>query len=211
MKWRSAHRRLVILATVVVCVVAIVPAMGAAWTARPWAAGLRGGEGASFAPPQEVESPLREVGNAAYAAVLEAVRELEARPGTDWSKVDLEALRRHLLDMERFTLEAEVVSEEAVPGGLRVTVRGTSPEATRSIQRAVGAHGPQLAREMGWTVDVRNGDGVATLRVTSADPAEAARIRGLGYIGLMATGAHHQEHHWAIANGGAPHDHRHGR
>lgn len=43
------------------------------------------------------------------------------------------------------------------------------------------------------------------LGVTGSSPAEVAEIRGLGYIGLMATGAHHRRHHWMIATGRAPH------
>jgi hypothetical protein len=33
------------------------------------------------------------------------------------------------------------------------------------------------------------------------------RIRGLGFIGLMTTGAHHQEHHLMIAKGAGAHAH----
>jgi hypothetical protein len=37
--------------------------------------------------------------------------------------------------------------------------------------------------------------------VTSADPKERAHIRGLGFIGLLASGPHHQPHHLAMAKG----------
>jgi hypothetical protein len=37
--------------------------------------------------------------------------------------------------------------------------------------------------------------------VTSADPKEAAHIRGLGFIGLLASGSHHQRRHLVIAMG----------
>ena len=42
----------------------------------------------------------------------------------------------------------------------------------------------------------------ARLTVTAADPADAktvAKIRGLGFIGLLTLGAHHAEHHFALA------------
>lgn len=39
------------------------------------------------------------------------------------------------------------------------------------------------------------------LRVTSADPKKVAHIRGLGFIGLLVSGSHHQLHHLAIAKG----------
>ncbi|MFW6206592.1 MAG: hypothetical protein ACOC5J_01525 [Gemmatimonadota bacterium] len=37
--------------------------------------------------------------------------------------------------------------------------------------------------------------------------ADVEEIRALGYIGLMATGVHHTEHHWMIATGRQPHEH----
>jgi hypothetical protein len=43
--------------------------------------------------------------------------------------------------------------------------------------------------------------------VTTTKPDEVAKIRGLGYIGILATGAHHQAHHWAMARGINPHHH----
>ena len=150
-------------------------------------------------------APLTEPGNAAFAAVAEVVRALEARPDTDWSRVDLEALRRHLRDMERFTLHAEVVERTEVPGGVRVAVTGTDAAATRSVRRALTAHAPMLERETGWDARVET-DGERTVLTVTADRAEdAAKIRGLGYIGLMATGAHHTRHHWMIATGRHPH------
>jgi hypothetical protein len=38
-------------------------------------------------------------GQDSFGAIQEIVRILEADPNTDWSKVDLEALRQHLIDM----------------------------------------------------------------------------------------------------------------
>src|SRR5579884_926245 len=37
-------------------------------------------------------------GQGAFGAIQEIVRSLDADPNTDWSKVDLEALRQHLID-----------------------------------------------------------------------------------------------------------------
>lgn len=150
-------------------------------------------------------SPLSETGSAAFAAVREVVAELEARPETDWSRVDLERLRRHLADMHRFTLQAEVVERREVDGGLRTTVRGVTPGADAAVRGAVRAHAPFLAEETGWDVSVEETDEGVTLDVTAGDEAGARKIRGLGYIGLMATGSHHTEHHWAIATGRMPH------
>lgn len=155
----------------------------------------------------DARSPLQEPGDAAFAAIREVVEELNRRDDTDWETVDLEALRRHLRDMHRFTLHAEVVEREPIDGGLRVAVRGTTPEADEAVRRALHAHGPVLEEETGWSVDVTDRAERTVLRVTGPSASDAARIRGLGYIGLMATGAHHRRHHWMIATGRSPHRH----
>ncbi|MFW6206320.1 MAG: hypothetical protein ACOC5J_00130 [Gemmatimonadota bacterium] len=153
--------------------------------------------------------PLEETGNAAFAAIQEVVAELNAREDTDWSRVDLEALRQHLLDMRRFTVDAEVVEREEIDGGLRVAVRGPDAETHRSLRSSLEGHAPMLEQEMGWTVSVTEGEGRIVLEATADTPEEAERIRGLGYIGLMVSGAHHREHHWQIATGQQPHGHDH--
>jgi len=149
---------------------------------------------------------LQEPGNAAFAAIQEVVAELDARGDeTDWSQVDLEALRQHLIDMERFILEAKVVEREEIDGGIRVAVRGPDTETDRSLRRSLHAHAPMLAQETGWSVSVMDRDDAVVLEATADSPDEAERIRGLGYVGLMVTGSHHREHHWMIANGQQPH------
>lgn len=153
----------------------------------------------------QAEGPLTEPGNAAFAAIREVVETLNAREDTDWSRVDLEALRQHLVDMRRFTTEAAIVEREPVEGGLRVVVRGTEPEASESIRRALRAHAPMLERETGWSASVESSGEGTSLLVTGAGEEDARKIRGLGYIGLMATGAHHTRHHWRIATGRSPH------
>lgn len=153
----------------------------------------------------QAAGPLTEPGNAAFAAIREVVETLNARGDTDWSRVDLEALRQHLVDMRRFTTEAEIVEREPVEGGLRVVVRGTSPEASRSIRRALRAHAPMVESARGWSVSVEARGEQTELRVVGDGEEAPARIRGLGYIGFMATGAHHTRHHWMIATGRSPH------
>ena len=46
---------------------------------------------------------------------------LEADPATDWGKVNIEALRQHLIDMDNVTLRAELKSGP-VEGGMRFIV-----------------------------------------------------------------------------------------
>ena len=51
--------------------------------------------------------------------IQEVVRILDADPKTDWSKVDLEALRQHLIDMDEVTLRAEAAPKQ-IDGGLEI-------------------------------------------------------------------------------------------
>lgn len=63
-------------------------------------------------------------GQDAFGAIAEVVRVLEADPKTDWSKVDLEALRQHLIDMNDVTLNAVAVAKP-VDSGVEITATGT--------------------------------------------------------------------------------------
>jgi len=52
---------------------------------------------------------------------------------------------------------------------------------------------------------VTNNNGIFTIAVTTDQLQDVDKIRGLGYIGIMAYGSHHQRHHWAMASGQNPH------
>jgi hypothetical protein len=151
-----------------------------------------------------------EGGQSAFAAIAEIVKILEADPATDWSKVNLERLRLHLRDMDLVTLRS-VVTMSPVDGGASFVVRGTG-ETIGAIKRMTGAH-VAMVEMMGGPRIVRTElpDGVRLL-VTARDgdkTASAARIRGLGFIGLMAAGDHHQMPHLMLARGEAMADHGH--
>ena len=45
-------------------------------------------------------------GQEAFGTIQEIVRMLEADPSTDWAKVNIAALREHLIDMNEVTLRA---------------------------------------------------------------------------------------------------------
>ena len=143
-----------------------------------------------------------EPGQSAFAAIQEIVGLLEADPATDWSKVDIEALRQHLIDMDSVTMEATV---EATPidGGMQFDIGGTGP-AIGSIQRMVTAHAATMDGVDGWHFEASETADGAMLSVTAPD-ADRAKLRGLGFIGVMARGMHHQMHHLMIAQGGHPH------
>lgn len=152
-------------------------------------------------------SPLTEPGNDAFGAIQEVIRALDADPKTDWSKVNLEALRRHLVDMNNMTLNVTVLAQRPIPGGVAITVAPNSPAVAASLDRVFAAHPAQLEAETGWKMTVTRKQGTYRMIVTTGDASQVAKIRGLGYIGILASGAHHQAHHWAIARGLNPHHH----
>jgi hypothetical protein len=145
----------------------------------------------------------RESGQATFAAIAEIVALLEAEPRTDWSRVDLDALREHLVDMDEVMLRA-VARVEPLPGGIVALVTGEG-RTRDAIRRMVPAHAAELDRMAGWGARTEPVPDGVRLVVTGDDPASASRLRGLGFFGLMATGGHHQAHHLAIARGEHPH------
>ncbi len=146
----------------------------------------------------------KEPGQAAFAAIQEIVELLEADPSTDWSKVNIEGLRRHLTDMNNVTLSAKVRSE-TIDGGARFTVTG-SVEVRDSIRRMVLGHAGTMSGVGGVKFSVKEiADGVV-LSVTAAKAQDVVKLRALGFIGAMTRGMHHQSHHLAIASGRGPHE-----
>ncbi len=144
-------------------------------------------------------------GQDAFGAIQEIVQILEADPGTDWSKVNLEALRQHLIDMNEVTLKA---AAEAAPvdGGLAIKVTG-SGRTLAAIRRMIPAHAAAINGRNGWSAKTAPLPDGVLLTVTAADPKEVQHIRGLGFIGLLTSGEHHQPHHLAMAKGEFAHAH----
>lgn len=145
-------------------------------------------------------------GQDAFGTVQEIVQILRADPNTDWSKIDLEALRQHLIDMNDVTIKS-IVKIRPVDGGIVTEITGTGRTAA-AIKRMVPAHASELDKISGWTAISQNLPDGVRLTVTSADPAQVSLIRGLGFIGLMVTGSHHQPHHLAMARGEFAHTHK---
>ncbi|HCL66003.1 MAG TPA: hypothetical protein DIC56_14410 [Rhizobium sp.] len=146
----------------------------------------------------------REAGQSAFAAIQEIVVLLEADRKTDWSRVDIEALRQHLIDMQNVTLSTKVLSRE-ISIGIRFEATSDTPAVAASIKRMVIAHVMTMDGVNGWTLEAAEIPGGATLTVTPANASDLDKIRGLGFIGVMTVGMHHQEHHLAIATGRSPH------
>jgi hypothetical protein len=144
-------------------------------------------------------------GQDAFGAIQEIVRILEADPKTDWSKVNLEALRQHLVDMNEVTLYS-MPAIRKIDNGIEITVTGTG-RTVGSIQRMVGAHAHEIDGRNGWSAKSEVIPRGARLTVTATDPKEVVHLRGLGFIGIMVEGSHHQHHHLAIARGEMVHAH----
>ena len=89
-----------------------------------------------------------EAGQDAFAAMAEIVKLLDADPATDWSKVDLEALRRHLVDMNVVTLKS-AVQRTQVAGG-HCTIHSADGDQPRQDGRChAGPHGQDHADPRG--------------------------------------------------------------
>jgi hypothetical protein len=111
-------------------------------------------------------------------------------------------LRQHLIDMHDVTLQS-VINQRPVPAGLQMDVTGRGRTAL-AIRRMVRAHAAALASSSDLSASTQELTGGARLTVTARDSSDArliARIRGLGFIGLMTTGEHHRAHHLALAQG----------
>ncbi len=154
----------------------------------------RRAQGATIAPT--------EPGQSAFGAIQEIVTILNADSRTDWSKVDIDALRRHLVDMNNVVLAAEV-KNVSVESGMRFDVTGEGP-VRDSIRRMVSAHAAAMNGVDGWTLQATEIDGGESLTVLPPGK-DAAKLRGLGFFGVLALGMHHQAHHLMIARGQSPH------
>lgn len=168
-------------------------------------AGHAAGHGAGPGPSRPAAGMPVEVGQGAFAAVAEIVGLLQADPATDWARVDIAALVAHLRDMNA-VMTALSPETSAIPGGLRVAIDRAAPGGGAGW-RMTEAHMPVVAAELDLDVTLTFDGDLLIAEVVGEGPAAEAMIRGLGYHGLMATGAHHQPHHLAIASGGNPHVH----
>ena len=141
-------------------------------------------------------------GQDAFGAIQEIVRILEADPKTDWSKVNLEALRQHLIDMSEVTLKADAVTKP-IDGGIEVTVTGTG-RTVEAIQRMVPAQAHQVDQMHfnGWSAKTEPlPNGVPVDRDIRGPAASAAHPRSWIY----------RLHGERVASPSAPSSHGQGR
>lgn len=109
--------------------------------------------------------------------------------------------------MHHVALNVIVERKTPIEWGIRIRIRSTSEEARASLERVLEAHSAMLTKETGWEMGVEENDAACVLRVSTEEPNEVAKIRGLGNIGLLSHGAHHQPHHWLLVQRDSPHSH----
>ena len=154
---------------------------------------------------EQISSLPTEQGQGAFAAIAEIVALLQNDPSTDWSSVNIDALRAHLVDMQKLTIEAEAkttVSDTAVI--FTITGEGRTLSA---IQNMVLAHAGVLRAQNILPASAEITPTGAVLQVAFTNETEKQKLLALGFYGIMATGAHHQEHHLAMARGQNVHQH----
>jgi hypothetical protein len=139
-----------------------------------------------------------EPGQAAFGAIQEIVRTLLTDPMTNWSKVNIDALRQHLVDMDEVTMHADA-KKEPIAKGLRISVTG-SGRTLAAIQRMVPAHAQDINGLYGWSVQAKAVPSGEEMTVTGNNTSDEQKIRALGFMGIMVLGTH-QMHHLAIAKG----------
>jgi len=146
-----------------------------------------------------------EAGQAAFATIAEIVAILNADPNTDWSKVNINTLREHLVDMDEVTMRAKV-SQQSSEHSVSFTITGKG-RTLQAIQSMVIAHSFELNKIDGWTVAATKIPDGAVLIISSDNKTEITKINALGFFGVMSMGAHHQPHHLGMAMGLMVHHH----
>jgi len=146
---------------------------------------------------QSLDTPTMP-GQDAFGAIQEIVQALQSDPKADWSKVNIEALRQHLIDMNEVTLHA-VATSRAFDNGIEFTVTGEG-RALEAIKRMVPAHVKEL-HENGWDAKSDELPNGVKLTVIASDAQPLTKLKALGFIGIMVQGSHHQLHHLMMAKG----------
>ena len=177
-----------------VAVLAIIPLFVAAYWGIAASNHTNHGGHANHGQPIDGAAVPSEAGQSAFAAIAEIVSMLQSDPHTNWSKVDVNSLREHLVDMNVLTTGAAVTQNNTGKGAVFLV---TGDHRTlKAIRSMVPAHSKELNRSTDWEVRAEAApDGIA-MTVESPSDGEQTKIRSLGFFGIMATGAHHQAHHF---------------
>jgi hypothetical protein len=163
--------------------------------------GMHGGtgmHGGMHGQPSAATGTPTMPGQDAFGTIQEIVQILQSDPKTDWSKVNIDELRQHLIDMNEVTLRAAAV-QRMTDNGIEITVTGDG-HTLEAIKRMVPAHVNEL-HEIGWSAkseDLPNG---VKLTVLASEAQPLTKLKALGFMGIMVQGGHHQPHHLMMAMG----------
>ena len=138
-----------------------------------------------------------EAGQSAFTAIAEIVDMLITDPNTDWETVNIDALRKHLVDMNELTLYA-VVEKTVLENVVSFKVIGKG-RVLQAIRTMVPRHATQLSKIKSWEVTTKLNENSVILSIYTNDKNQLKKIQALGFFGVMALEAHHQAHHWAMA------------
>jgi len=125
---------------------------------------------------------------------------LEQDANTDWSIVDIDELRAHLLDMNHLMLDTEATTSALSDTQIRFDIRGTDASIA-SIHRMVPAHSGFVSRSRGWKIEHELKDDGAALTISVEDPVSLSKLNALGFYGFMSLDSHHQAHHYQMVLG----------
>lgn len=141
-----------------------------------------------------------ETGQSSFAALAEIVAILKSDPNTDWSTVDIETLREHLIDMDRLTLHARVDTTLIDNQSLEFNVSGDG-RTREAIRTMVPTHARMVNQSTQWLIDVTTHSTGVKVAIDTGSPEELIQLKALGFFGFMTIGAHHQKHHLQMALG----------
>ena len=92
-----------------------------------------------------------------------------------------------------------------VEGGVRFDVTGDGPVADLDPPHGHRSRGDDERLSTAGRLTAEPIEGGASLTV-HAPPKDAAKLKGLGFFGVMTLGMHHQMHHLMLARGQNPHE-----
>jgi hypothetical protein len=155
-----------------------------------------GGHGGMHGEQSATASAPTMPGQDAFGTIQEIVQILQSDPKTDWSKVNIDTLRQHLIDMNEVTLQA-AAAQRMTDNGIEIIVTGEG-RTLDAIKRMVPAHVNEL-HEIGWSAkseDLPNG---VKLTVSASEAQPLTKLKALGFMGIMVQGGPHQPHHLMMA------------
>jgi len=97
--------------------------------------------------------------------------------------------------MYEFSYNVDVLSQQSIASGVSIIIKPLTVRTEKALDKVLTAHPMMLKMETGWIMQASKKNGEYYISTTTTKPEEVDKIRGFGYIGLLAIGNHHQPHH----------------